>query len=185
MARPFSAALCRGLIEAFHCFDISLRDNPSFPRLYAAASLKQFRRAREAIERRLFSAALCRGLIEACAGRCDRRTASAFSAALCRGLIEAAWPSFLSGRWCGAFSAALCRGLIEAGSRKSAASSRASFSAALCRGLIEAIPVSDTVIPDTVGFPRLYAAASLKRRVRRHPSPDSAVVFRGFMPRPH
>ena len=84
------------------------------------------------------------------------------------------------------------------------------FSAALCRGLIEAgfVPIPSTSLPNR--FPRLYAAASLKRH--QHPFPDMTSglrfprlyaaaslkpiyatshvtrllrVFRGFMPRPH
>ena len=68
----FSAALCRGLIEAL--------------RGELAAVL-----AAEA-----FSAALCRGLIEAEIARASNLSVSPFSAALCRGLIEA---SRGSSRW--------------------------------------------------------------------------------------
>ena len=60
------------------------------------------------------------------------------------------------------FSAALCRGLIEAASRAIGETAIAAFSAALCRGLIEA---THSALPDFArppGFPRLYAAASLK-----------------------
>ena len=35
------------------------------------------------------------------------------------------------------------------------------------------------------GFPRLYAAASLKQRKRLHGLSPELTVFRGFMPRPH
>ena len=66
----------------------------------------------------------------------------------------------------GGFSAALCRGLIEAASPIPAVSKRGRwFSAALCRGLIEAeagVAISSVMLP---GFPRLYAAASLKRAI--------------------
>ena len=62
----FSAALCRGLIEACRGFSPLGKPAARFPRLYAAASLK---RVRKGFARRLisewFSAALCRGLIEA------------------------------------------------------------------------------------------------------------------------
>ena len=61
----FSAALCRGLIEAPAALRHTGASSMRFPRLYAAASLKP-RRAR--LRRRgqhRFSAALCRGLIEA------------------------------------------------------------------------------------------------------------------------
>ena len=85
----FSAALCRGLIEAYRtALDLSCRTT-RFPRLYAAASLKRppvdatYRGARG------FSAALCRGLIEATIRTPGIRLPPSFSAALCRGLIEA------------------------------------------------------------------------------------------------
>ena len=137
----FSAALCRGLIEAA----------PASGRGSSAAAG--------------FSAALCRGLIEAGAGGGPSRGRRSFSAALCRGLIEAASASPRRRMRYG-FSAALCRGLIEARCCPSATMrGRWAFSAALCRGLIEAgvtfIPVGDT----STRFPRLYAAASLKLEV--------------------
>ena len=61
----FSAALCRGLIEAGEGSRPLASLRRGFPRLYAAASLK--RQWRVAAFRRpiVFSAALCRGLIEA------------------------------------------------------------------------------------------------------------------------
>ena len=64
----FSAALCRGLIEAGRC---PVRTCPSargFPRLYAAASLKQHAGGGIRECPLAFSAALCRGLIEARSG---------------------------------------------------------------------------------------------------------------------
>ena len=60
----FSAALCRGLIEA--------RGGQAVKRAETA-----------------FSAALCRGLIEAARQGGETETERSFSAALCRGLIEA------------------------------------------------------------------------------------------------
>ena len=63
----FSAALCRGLIEAMRDFESQLGAWQSFPRLYAAASLKHQERAEELARIDAFSAALCRGLIEATA----------------------------------------------------------------------------------------------------------------------
>ena len=45
--------------------------------------------------------------------------------------------------------------------------SNSAFSAALCRGLIEASCVPVTWIQATPGFPRLYAAASLKQVASR------------------
>ena len=61
----FSAALCRGLIEAGTSRATSRRIRWRFPRLYVAASLKRLtpRELRQICEG--FSAALCRGLIEA------------------------------------------------------------------------------------------------------------------------
>ena len=61
----FSAALCRGLIEA-HVNDRSPSPpSPGFPRLYVAASLKHVRQRSGHRRPHPFSAALCRGLIEA------------------------------------------------------------------------------------------------------------------------
>ena len=62
----------------------------SFPRLYAAASLKRH--------------PLREGVV----------SVAEFSAALCRGLIEARIPFLARDERCVGFSAALCRGLIEA-----------------------------------------------------------------------
>ena len=63
--RRFSAALCRGLIEA----GVAQADNyvrrQRFPRLYVAASLKLDIKADTHGAVGGFSAALCRGLIEA------------------------------------------------------------------------------------------------------------------------
>ena len=86
----------------------------SFPRLYAAASLKHLYLSAGRVWYGAFSAALCRGLIEARLDR-DRHTRRRrrFSAALCRGLIEAPAPTAAATR-ASRFSAALCRGLIEA-----------------------------------------------------------------------
>ena len=64
MACGFSAALCRGLIEAAVCASAGTRA-ACFPRLYAAASLKQYGAPVWVWETDEFSAALCRGLIEA------------------------------------------------------------------------------------------------------------------------
>ena len=85
-----------------------------FPRLYAAASLKQHHEQQTARPEDVFSAALCRGLIEAVSrGSGRRHHARSFSAALCRGLIEADGGAKEAAR-VELFSAALCRGLIEA-----------------------------------------------------------------------
>ena len=116
---------------------------PGFPRLYAAASLK----LRETGADHAHAPA-----------RFPRLYAAA---SLKRRLGD------LRAQRTGPFSAALCRGLIEASStwRRWGAYSR--FSAALCRGLIEARPITAPTPPPRSGFPRLYAAASLKRQSRR------------------
>ena len=61
----FSAALCRGLIEATPRRRRFARGTVRFPRLYAAASLKRARMQHGLPAGEVFSAALCRGLIEA------------------------------------------------------------------------------------------------------------------------
>ena len=83
------------------------------------------------------------------------------------------------------FSAALCRGLIEAAPRQGGANAAHPFSAALCRGLIEAPRARTTRTGTATGFPRLYAAASLKRAGLAPGRQLVQHVFRGFMPRPH
>ena len=182
----FSAALCRGLIEARPSSRPSSKSTPAF------------------------SAALCRGLIEARpSSRPSSKSTPAFSAALCRGLIEA----YLIGRVLGGelggfprlyaaaslklfpsgekyagefrFSAALCRGLIEAGYAVYVWLDAVPFSAALCRGLIEADPPRVRPPASRSGFPRLYAAASLKRSGIRcgaqRGSRFSAALCRGLI----
>ena len=59
------------------------------------------------------------------------------------------------------------------------------FSAALCRGLIEADPGGGAPGCRGRGFPRLYAAASLKQFESVDELGERPDVFRGFMPRPH
>ena len=84
----FSAASCRGLIEAPRARQL-LQVSRCFPRRHAAASLKlavEHERARVCAE---FSAASCRGLIEADVIRRVLGKRGQFSAASCRGLIEA------------------------------------------------------------------------------------------------
>ena len=67
----FSAALCRGLIEARSArhASMTLPATARFPRLYAAASLKRVPVLEfvvdAPVEDVVYSAALCRGLIEA------------------------------------------------------------------------------------------------------------------------
>ena len=181
---PFSAALCRGLIEAVSDQQLAVGGHLGFPRLYAAASLKRSAARRAGRRRGGFSAALCRGLIEA----------SQWSAAVCRFLkrfprLYAAASLKLHARAqrlrdLAQFSAALCRGLIEAASRWGWPDPGATFSAALCRGLIEAIDMLNNLALLT-RFPRLYAAASLKHRDRRHTGHThrrfSAALCRGLI----
>ena len=82
LAAEFSAALCRGLIEAARTAGSTRTTRRCFPRLYAAASLKQRCNVVRGGEFRRFSAALCRGLIEA-SRRSSRPTSRPpFSAAL-------------------------------------------------------------------------------------------------------
>ena len=133
----FSAALCRGLIEAILLRSIINTFDTGFPRLYAAASLKHLQ------------------------SPLDQPPLDPFSAALCRGLIEA-YQTGLAGALTVRFSAALCRGLIEAHSPLRRLTRSTSFSAALCRGLIEAPRAFKSGTPGKARFPRLYAAASLK-----------------------
>ena len=99
-----------------------------------------------------------------------------FSAALCRGLIEAASRSTWTYRD-RPFSAALCRGLIEAGNGYTRTNTGETFSAALCRGLIEAGDADSARLITFAGFPRLYAAASLKQT---HPFDVRGAVEPGF-----
>ena len=69
----FSAALCRGLIEATPLGPRVQAPRVSFPRLYAAASLKPSFGGRQLTDDdKAFSAALCRGLIEARPNYLDR-----------------------------------------------------------------------------------------------------------------
>ena len=93
-AWAFSAALCRGLIEAATSTTSASARWGGFPRLYAAASLKRLARDPRHPRMERFSAALCRGLIEAMPPRLRPILRWMFSAALCRGLIEAFRPVF-------------------------------------------------------------------------------------------
>ena len=61
----FSAALCRGLIEATSAMRLKFGCRAGFPRLYVAASLKRRPLRTATHDSEPFSAALCRGLIEA------------------------------------------------------------------------------------------------------------------------
>ena len=115
--RGFSAALCRGLIEAGCDLEMAAPTPAGFPRLYAAASLKRRRdrgpargshgfprlyaaaslkmvarkRVRQGGVRfpRLYAAAS----LKKPDASAEPRRAAVFSAALCRGLIEERWTS--------------------------------------------------------------------------------------------
>ena len=114
---PFSAALCRGLIEARACAGRRGTCSPSFPRLYAAASLKLvIDRNIDAQKRgfpRLYAAASLKhsdwdqtclfgrlrfprlyaaASLKLAVSAASSISFSLFSAALCRGLIEACCP---------------------------------------------------------------------------------------------
>ena len=111
---PYSAAPCRGLIEARSAASRSGCSRSRIPRLRAAASLKQRVPELQVLGHLRYSAAPCRGLIEAARpGRDVRRARRAYSAAPCRGLIEAVWSESKACSPSG-YSAAPCRGLIEA-----------------------------------------------------------------------
>ena len=84
------------------------------------------------------------------------------------------------------FSAALCRGLIEASRPGSGGCvSGAGFPRLYAAASLKRQPLDDLHAHAHVGFPRLYAAASLKLHPRRDDRIRHELVFRGFMPRPH
>ena len=207
-AHTFSAALCRGLIEAWqraHGTGLAIR---GFPRLYAAASLKPgFALTGHIAEirfPRLYAAASLKPHTTVAARLAIAGFPRLYAAASLKlhRCAHAAICVIL-------FSAALCRGLIEAPSsprRPSASRWRFPrlYAAASLKPLMR--------IPDVVvvgRFPRLYAAASLKhagcsgahavrpgfsaalcRGLIEAPglalsAIPGASVFRGFMPRPH
>ena len=180
----FSAALCRGLIEALGQPVLQLLDPLRFPRLYAAASLKRddglsIRRIAKGFPR-LYAAASLKREIGGDTCRHDVRFPRLYAAASLKptgtGFTpprgQARFPrlyaaaslklgvGYVATAILDAFSAALCRGLIEAATGRRRRRGRGRFSAALCRGLIEA-------------FARDVAGSPGRR------------VFRGFMPRPH
>ena len=110
----FSAALCRGLIEATSAGGARRRDGA-------------------------FSAALCRGLIEAWGVHSSAgEVARAFSAALCRGLIEAERGLSLTLPLMWRFPRLYAAASLKLLPDDAGAAARGWFSAALCRGLIEA-----------------------------------------------
>ena len=160
-APGYSAALCRGLIEALEEDSAWRTRMTRIPRLYAAASLKPGgAAAHHPIHPTGYSAALCRGLIEAGSSRKGSIGMEQYSAALCRGLIEA--PRIFSytlaqpGGIPRLYAAASLK--LRIGSQHRALDDL--YSAALCRGLIEA-------------------------NGQRSRCDGLRFVFRGFMPRPH
>ena len=159
----YSAALCRGLIEA----------SIAAQRCWTIWGV--------------YSAALCRGLIEASGNLQGEHICAEsleYSAALCRGLIE----DFPMRAFPAAYSAALCRASLKLPEflwrvvedigipRLYAAASLKPVTD--CKRAVNSLNI--------FGIPRLYAAASLKRRRSEAPCVDDHWgVFRGSMPRPH
>ena len=133
-----------------------------FPRLYAAASLKRLGQPPVGLRARrfprLYAAASLKPLGHPDVGLEVIRFPRLYAAASLKHADHARHLGDGS-----AFSAALCRGLIEARVRGPARRRRYRFSAALCRGLIEAVNHQPALGRRSGGFPRLYAAASLKR----------------------
>ena len=134
----------------------------SFPRLYAAASLKRSSISYlMTLNPRTFSAALCRGLIEAASPGTD-------------GLIG----------WCRFprlyAAASLKRHVVVRGGRDADRFPRL-YAAASLKPLLVAV----AVVAAIGRFPRLYAAASLKLLGPGAHGVSSVIVFRGSMPRPH
>ena len=143
----FSAALCRGLIEAAAAYRYRVDD--------------VFRGCRGLIESTWCSSGcgagptVFRGFMPR--PQCVARETSSFSAALCRGLEARDRVDAVNRRL--PFSAALCRGLIEATSFSGTVEVELATTAALCRGLTRP---RCTLSIAACRFPRLYAAASLK-----------------------
>ena len=131
-----------------------------FPRLYVAASLKPLWSGGRPGEGESFSAALCRGLIEASTARSP--------------------PTPPSGRFPRLYVAAsLKRALVVTGAEVVQRFPRLYVAASLKHGNVS------IEILARIGFPRLYVAASLKQHLAHVLVRLHAVVFRGFMSRPH
>ena len=186
--------------------DVAIR---RFPRLYAAASLKQVQRGLPHVHERRFPRLYAAASLKHGWHLHDVHGPARFPRLYAAASLKLPPLGVLAQRRPG-FSAALCRGLIEATQAPSSSRPIVWFSAALCRGLIEAAASTGGSSSASPGFPRLYAAASLKRgRRRRTPSGPRRgfsaalcrglieartrsrrirwrpAVFRGFMPRPH
>ena len=163
-----------------------LEQEGSFPRLYAAASLKLLRSLRSRLRLQALSAALCRGLIEAVAEEAVYREVDlCFPRLYAAASLKRATESLtLPGQ-------ILCfpRLYAAASLKHEVAQDGPRFvdglSAALCRGLIEAKKRAGMMSPCSCRFPRLYAAASLKRRRGPPGSPRdrqlSAALCRGLI----
>ena len=139
-SRWYSAAPCRGLIEA-------ARD----------------RRAHwHPIDG--YSAAPCRGLIEAVLSPAVTPIlgAALYSAAPCRGLIEARSPRPDTRRLRRVFRGSPPRPPFRQVSSRRSPPARPAYSAAPCRGLIEASSTAPARCGGPTSIPRLRAAASLK-----------------------
>ena len=109
-SRGFSAALCRGLIEALVGVGAGVACYHGFPRLYAAASLKRERGGAEYRHGlggfpRLYAAASLK--LRKVPGRI--LDYGVFSAALCRGLIAAGSPARAATPGCHVFRGSMPR----------------------------------------------------------------------------
>ena len=85
----FSAALCRGLIEASTGRTTGPAAAPRFPRLYVAASLKRLPVPFVSVRPHSFPRLYVAASLKQDVGIGDGGSGIRFSAALCRGLIEA------------------------------------------------------------------------------------------------
>ena len=181
----YSAALCRGLIEARRASMLIALARRGIPRLYAAASLKRHSGRFEFGSKRGYSAALCRGLIEANVLRVRIAPGRRYSAALCRGLIEAArghcrmHPSM----------ARIPRLYAAASLKPLACGGEGARDGRIPRLYAAASLKHDVHRPQPLDRARLYSAALCRGLIeaghaRRDHDPDPDV-FRGFMPRPH
>ena len=160
-AMVYSAALCRGLIEARKRKTASLFTR-RIPRLYAAASLKQEKAA----------------IVILATSRCIPRLYAA--ASLKRHSRHQGDGAMVL------YSAALCRGLIEAPTHRYPYNAdNTTCIPRLYAAASLKLAVRSETRTGTHRIPRLYAAASLKPRRLTGAERGERPVFRGFMPRPH
>ena len=159
-ARRFSAALCRGLIEAISPPRSPHPPPSSFPRLYAAASLKRHHHGGPAHGDRgfprLYAAASLKHSLCSSIGSLSARFPRLYAAASLKPAHGDQRQRALS-RFPRLYAAASLKRVVDP---DMANWHGHVFSAALCRGLIEALSVGVCL---DCGF----------------------HVFRGFMPRPH